>query len=162
MTSKIFFYLFSLVILSCTSSPKHKTYTLILSYKEHQRLNDNVPIKELRENIKEEDDAKAYSSGIDRFSFIASNWSDTAFWAPIEPLSFKVIDNNNIDVRTIVDKNTIQRLDSLMWVDIKLKRERMSKTKSDFLKSVDTIHGGLTNLIDSIVENRNSKARNKK
>lgn len=162
MTTKTFLFLFSLVILSCASSPQKKTYTLILSYKEHERLNDNVPIKELREKIKEEDDAKAYSSGIDRFSFIASSWNDTAFGAPIEPLSFKVIDNNNVDVRTIIDKNTIQKLDSLMWVDIKLKREKMSKTKSNFLKSVDTIHGGLTNLVDSLVKNGNSKPRNKK
>jgi len=54
-----------------------------------------------------------------KFSSFASNWNDTAFWAPIEPLSFKVINNNDINIRTLIDKNIIQRLDSSMWANIK-------------------------------------------
>jgi hypothetical protein len=48
-----------------------------------------------------------------------------------------------------------------MWADIKRKRELMSKTKSDFLKSVDTIHGGLTDVIDSLVKSGGQKPANK-
>ena len=155
------FLLGTFIILSCTTTGK-KNYTVIMIYKEHKFLNDNAKPAENRDTFQAENNEDAYLYGVNRFSHYAGLWNDTAFWAPIEPLSFKVIDNNNIDVRTIIDKNTIQRLDSLMWVDIKQKRERMSKTKVDFLKSVDTIHGGLTNLIDSLVEKSNSKPRNKK
>ena len=45
-------------MISCTSSPKQGTYTLILTYKEHQSLNDNVQLKERKEVIKEEKQGK--------------------------------------------------------------------------------------------------------
>jgi hypothetical protein len=47
-----------------------------------------------------------------------------------------------------------------MWTDIERRRKLMSKAKSEFVKSVDTIQGGLTNFIDSLTKNAGKNAGN--
>lgn len=157
---KFFLYsLFMAAVLSCTTGTKEK-YTVVLTYKEHKSLDDTVISEEHIKKFQADSNEEAYQFGINHFSHFAGLWNDTSFWARIEPLSFKVIDNNNVDLRDLIDKSVILRLDSLMWTDIERRRKLMSKAKSEFVKSVDTIQGGLTNLIDSLTKNAGKKAGN--
>ena len=150
------FILFSItIILSCASSKPNK-YTLIITYKEHRYLNDTAKPAGRKETFIQDNNVKAYSYGILRFASLASRWNDTAFWAPIEPISFQVMDEKNVDIKTQIDKDNVRMLDSLMSVNINQQREAISKSKEDFLKKVDTMHGGLRNQLDSLID-KNSK-----
>ncbi len=132
------------------NSSNNKDYTLILTYKLHESLNDNAKTLENKEIIQASSDENAYKRGTTVFSNFAGSWNDTAFCAPLEPISFKITNQNNIDVRNIIPQSKIQQLDSLMWVEIKRQRMSMSKAKSDFEREADS---SFNNFFDSVKKN---------
>ncbi len=132
-----------------------------MTSKEHKFLNDDAKPTDNTSKFQAANNEEAYLFGTKYFSSFASRWNDTAFWAPVEPISFKVFDDNNVDIHTLIEKSKIREYDSLMWIDINRSRESMRKTKEDFLKSVNAVHGGLTDVIDSLKNDLKTRPKKK-